>query len=126
MRATRLRGSAVGISSLTTLRRRSIDSRDRFRPRFGRFDSSASRYARTARPASRPSASAALCSSVISRLAEAFLAAACGLPHRAERGWANSARQLSEALDPTEACLSPPRHVGRWREAATPEPGCHR
>src|SRR5437764_370218 len=59
----------------------------RLRPRFGRCDSSASRYRRTIRPCSRPSAKAALCCSLIVRCrfgAAAFLAIAAVLsdPYR--------------------------------------------
>src|SRR5260370_37445347 len=42
-----------------------MDSGVRFRPRLGRWRSSASRYMRTARPCSRPLARASLCSSVM-------------------------------------------------------------
>ena len=57
------------------------ESAVRLRPRFGRFDSSASRYTRTERPSVRPTASAALCSVDMERVlffarAEGFFALA--------------------------------------------------
>src|SRR3954453_21818014 len=62
-----LRGSARSSSASITSRRFLMESAVRFRPRFGFVVSTASRYARTARPCVRPSASAFLCSSVIER-----------------------------------------------------------
>src|SRR3954451_1088016 len=62
-----LRGSARSSSASITSRRFLMESAVRFRPGFGFVVSTASRYARTARPCVRPSASAFLCSSVIER-----------------------------------------------------------
>src|SRR5215218_2288056 len=62
---SRCSGAASASSDSTALRRFSIDAGVRGRPRRGRFWSSASRYARTARPSARPWASARLCSAVI-------------------------------------------------------------
>src|SRR3954465_6887389 len=62
-----LRGSALSSSASMASSRFLMESAVRFRPRFGFVASTASRYARTARPCVRPSASAFLCSSVIER-----------------------------------------------------------
>src|SRR6188472_4681974 len=48
-------------------RRRLMESGVRFRPRLGRFDSNAVRYALTVRPMDRPAAMASLCAVDISR-----------------------------------------------------------
>src|SRR5262245_18519179 len=61
----RLRGSADAYSASTAVKRRFIESGVRLRPRRGLWASSASRYRRTARRWSRPSANAALCSRLI-------------------------------------------------------------
>src|SRR5262249_28615545 len=55
------KGSASGKDWLITANRFLMESGVRLRPRFGLCASSASRYRRTARPWSRPSANAALC-----------------------------------------------------------------